>query len=70
MAVFLSEYCEVSLEDAKAISVACCAAVSYRMEDITVEKAQNIYKKLGVGTNIFMLAHLGTFVLLGKSTKK
>ena len=44
---------EVSLEDAKAISAACCAAVSYRMEDITVEKAQDIYKKLGVGTNKF-----------------
>ena len=44
---------KVSLEDAKAISVACCAAVSYRMEDITVEKAQDIYKKLGVGTDKF-----------------
>ena len=44
---------EVSLEEAKAISVACCAAVSYRMEDITVDKAQDIYKKLGVGTNKF-----------------
>lgn len=44
---------KVSLEDAKAISVACCAAVSYRMEDITIERAQDIYKKLGVGTNKF-----------------
>ena len=44
---------EVSLEEAKAISVACCAAVSYRMEGITVDKAQDIYNKLGVGTNKF-----------------
>ena len=44
---------EISLEDAKAISAACCAAVSYRMEDISVSKAQDIYKKLGVGTNKF-----------------
>ena len=52
----LSQYYQgqrVSLEDAKAISAACCAAVSYRMEDITVDKAQDIYKKLGVGTNKF-----------------
>jgi len=44
---------QVSLEDAKAISVACCAAVSYRMEDITIGRAQDIYKKLGVGTDKF-----------------
>lgn len=44
---------EIGLEDAKAISAACCAAVSYRMEDISVNKAQDIYKKLGVGTNKF-----------------
>lgn len=44
---------QVSLEDAKAISAACCAAVSYRMEDITIERAQDIYKKLGVGTDKF-----------------
>ena len=50
---YLYQGTEVSLEDAKAISVACCAAVSYRMEDITIERAQDIYKKLGVGTNKF-----------------
>ena len=44
---------EVTLEQAKAISVACCAAVSYRAEGMTLEKALAIYDKLGVGTEHF-----------------
>ena len=44
---------EVSLEQAKALSVACCAAVSYRAEGMTLEKALSIYDKLGVGTEHF-----------------
>lgn len=44
---------EVSLEDAKAISAACCAAVSYRMEDMSVERAKSVYSRLGVGTDHF-----------------
>lgn len=44
---------EITLEQAKAISAACCAAISYRAEDMSVEKALEIYEKLGVGTDHF-----------------
>lgn len=44
---------EVTLEQAKAISAACCAAISYRLEDMPIEKALSIYDKLGVGTDNF-----------------
>ena len=44
---------EVTLEQAKAISAACCAAISYRAEGMTIEKALDIYEKLGVGTEHF-----------------
>lgn len=37
---------EVSLEDAKQISVSCCAQVSYRMLDDSLEKALRIYNRL------------------------
>jgi hypothetical protein len=37
---------EISLEQAKKYSAACCAAVSYRTEDMTIEKAERIYKQL------------------------
>lgn len=37
---------ELSLEDAKIISVSCCAQVSYRKNDDSLEKAQNIFDKL------------------------
>ena len=37
---------ELSLEDAKVISVSCCAQVSYRKNDDSLEKAQNIFDKL------------------------
>lgn len=42
----------VSLEEAKMISVARCAAVSYRTENIGIEKAQDIYKKLFSGNKV------------------
>lgn len=37
---------EYSLEDAKAISASCCAQVSYRKLDDSLEKALNVYKRL------------------------
>lgn len=36
----------LSLEDAKIISASCCAQVSYRKSDDTLEKARNIYNRL------------------------
>lgn len=42
----------ISLEDAKMISMARCAAVSYRTESIGIEKAQDIYKKLFSGSKV------------------
>lgn len=38
--------CGISLEDALAISSSCCAQVSYRRLDDTLEKAQMIFKRL------------------------
>lgn len=37
---------QLSLEDARKISAACCAQVSYRKLDDTLEKCRNIYSKL------------------------
>lgn len=38
--------CEDSLEDALAISSSCCAQVSYRLLDDSIEKARMVYKRL------------------------
>lgn len=40
------ESCVDTLEDALAISSSCCAQVSYRLLDDSLEKARDIYKKL------------------------
>lgn len=42
----------LDLETAKMISMARCAAVSYRTENIGIEKAQDIYKKLFSGSKV------------------
>lgn len=42
----------LSLETARTVSMARCAAVSYRTEDIGLEKAQDIYSKLFSGQKI------------------
>lgn len=42
----------LDLETAKMISMARCAAVSYRTENIGIEKAQDIYTKLFSGSNV------------------
>lgn len=47
---FSTDDVEVTLEEAKAISVSCCAQVSYRNIDGSFTKALDIYSKLGVGT--------------------
>lgn len=39
---------EDSLEDAKMISISCCAQVSYRRNDDSIEKARQVYGKLGL----------------------
>lgn len=61
---YRGEYCEwldyldplsgesLSLETARTVSMARCAAVSYRTEDIGVEKAQDIYTKLFSGQKV------------------
>lgn len=41
-----SAYEDFSLEDALAISSSCCAQVSYRLLDDSLEKARDIYKRL------------------------
>lgn len=38
--------CGISLEDALAISASCCAQVSYRLLDDSIEKARMVYKRL------------------------
>lgn len=43
---WLDEETEISLEDALMISCSCCAQVSYRKLDTSLEKAKDIYKKL------------------------
>ena len=40
---------ELSLEDAKIISASCCAQVSYRKNDTSLEKAKNIFEMLNIG---------------------
>ena len=40
------EFIHVDLEEAKKYSAACCAAVSYRTEEMTMEKAERIYSQL------------------------
>ena len=37
---------EVYLDEAKMISASCCAQVSYRKQDVSLEKAKDIYKRL------------------------
>jgi len=43
---------ELSEKDAITYSMACCAAVSYRTENIGLEKANDIYKKLFTGAKV------------------
>lgn len=43
---FWSRDCSESLEDAIAISASCCAQVSYRKLDDSLDKAKNIYERL------------------------
>lgn len=38
--------CEISADDAKIISASCCAQVSYRKNDDSLEKAQKIFQQL------------------------
>jgi len=61
---YRGEYCEwgdyidphsgetLSLETARTVSMARCAAVSYRTEDIGLDRAQDIYKKLFSGQKV------------------
>ena len=44
--IYSSEGTVVDLETAKMISASCCAQVSYRKNDNSIEKAQNIYDRL------------------------
>lgn len=43
---WLDEETQISLEDALMISCSCCAQVSYRKLDTSLDKARDIYKKL------------------------
>jgi len=43
---FHGEFDQISLEDAKVVSASCCAQVSYRKQDDSLEKAHKIYKQL------------------------
>lgn len=43
---FDSEFNRISLQDAKYVSASCCAQVSYRKSDDTLEKARKIYAQL------------------------
>ena len=42
----------VDLETAKMISVSCCAQVSYRKLDDSIEKARKIFDMLNIGSNV------------------
>jgi hypothetical protein len=44
--IYVSQGVEVTLDQAKAISASCCAQVSYRKLDTSIEKAQEIFHKL------------------------
>lgn len=46
-----SGYFDESLEDARKISVSCCAQVSYRKQDDSLEKANKIFDMLNIGSN-------------------
>lgn len=48
--LFFSSGAEISLEDAVTISASCCAQVSYRKNDDSLEKAKDIYSKLNIGS--------------------
>lgn len=37
---------KLSLEEAKIVSASCCAQISYRKEDSTIEKARSVFKQL------------------------
>ena len=43
---YFSNNVKVSLEDARMISASCCAQVSYRKSDTSIEKARDIFKRL------------------------
>lgn len=43
---------DISLADAKMISASCCAQVSYRKSDDTLEKAKDVYARLVTGKPI------------------
>ena len=44
--------CGISLEDALAISSSCCAQVSYRLLDDSIEKARKVYQRLVESTPV------------------
>lgn len=44
------EFSILSLEDAQKISMSCCAQVSYRRNDDSIEKAEKIYAMLNIGS--------------------
>lgn len=44
--------CGISLEDALSISSSCCAQVSYRLLDDSIEKARKVYQRLAESTPV------------------
>lgn len=50
LSYWTDEYTEVTLEEAKTISVSCAAQVSYRKLDDTLEKAKKIFGMLNIGS--------------------
>jgi thymidylate synthase ThyX len=48
---WMDDTTEMLLEDAIKVSVSCCAQVSYRKLDDTLEKARRVYDMLNVGSN-------------------
>lgn len=54
--------CGISLEDALAISSSCCAQVSYRLLDDSIEKARKVYQRLVESTPVHAspFEHQGT----------
>ena len=49
---WVDELTIVDLETAKMISVSCCAQVSYRKLDDSIEKARKIFDMLNIGSNV------------------
>lgn len=49
---YYSEGTELSLEDAIKVSVSCCCQVSYRKQDVSLEKAYKIYNMLNLGSKV------------------